>query len=286
MVIAAQTAELAPADRKIHALRDATATVDSLALGVSSIMSKKLAVGVDAVVLDVKVGSGGVGTDRDAARFFAETMVAIGARCGRRTRALLTRMDEPIGRSVGDAVGLCEAIEALAGRGAADLNTLCEIVSGHMLALAGVAGGPDEGAHMARHALADGRGLAKLRELVEWQGGDPSVVEEPEALLRGCVRTPMLASDDGYVTGIDAHRVGAALRHLKASAGDRRALCGASIHRKTADAVSAGDALATVLSPEGLEDEAKQFAAELKACFTTAVQPVSVPDILLYVIDG
>jgi len=286
VAIAAQTEEIVPADKKLYALRDKTATVESLALGVSSIMSKKLAVGADAIVLDVKVGDARVGTAMEEARLFAETMVAIGARCGRRMVALLTRMDEPIGRSVGDALELCEAVDALAGKGPADLNILCEIVSGHMLALGGVAPDAAHGAQLARRVLAEGSGLAKLRELVQWQGGDPAVVDGPEVLLEGCVRVPVLASENGYVTGIDARRIGAALRNLKAEAGARRAVCGTLIHRKVAHSVSAGEAVATIVSPEGLNDEVTQFAAEVTASFTIAEQPVSVPDVLLDAIEG
>jgi len=283
VAIAAQTAELAPADRKIYALRDLTGTVGSMALGISSIMSKKLAIGADAIVLDVKVGRE---ADIDDSRNFAKTMVAIGTRCKKRTVALLTRMEDPIGRAVGDAAELVEAIETLGGEAEEDVAHLCSIVSGHMLAVAGVVADPAEGARKARQALGDGRGLEKFRELVKWQNGDPSVVDEPGALLKDCVRTPVLALREGYVTEIDAPRIGGELRNLKAEAGASKGLCGALIHKKTGHSVTAGEELATILSPAGLDDGAKRFADEIEASYTMGDQLVSVPGILREVVEG
>jgi thymidine phosphorylase len=283
VAIAAQTAEMVPADKKIYALRDATATVGAMALGVSSIMSKKLAIGAEAILLDVKVGSE---AELDGARHFAKTMVAIGARYGKRTVALLTRMEEPIGRSVGDAVELVEAIEALGGKAPEDLACLCELVSGHMLALGGVVPDATEGARTARQALTDGRGLAKLRQLVEWQGGDVRSVDEPGMLLEGCVRAPVRAPESGYVTAIDAPRIGEALRHLKAEAGARKGICGTLLRKKRGHSVASGEELATVLSPKGLDDGLAQFGAEVKASFTITGQPAAVPDVLLEVVEG
>ncbi|MDH4180332.1 MAG: thymidine phosphorylase, partial [Armatimonadota bacterium] len=246
LAIAAQSDEMVPADKKIYVLRDATATVESVPLIASSVMSKKLAVGADAIVLDVKAGRGAFMPDVEGARALAQAMVDIGARAGKRAVALVTRMDEPLGTAVGDGPELVEAIATLAGRGPADFVELCEIVAGHMLSLAGAASDPDDGRKRAQRGLASGMGLTKLREMIVAQGGRGDVLDDPEVLPGNPERITVSAERDGYVAGIDARRIGLLVRDLKVRAGERKAECGVLLHKKSGD-LTAGEPVATVL---------------------------------------
>ena len=178
MSVIGQTAHITPADKKLYALRDVTATVDSFGLIASSIMSKKLASGSDAIVLDVKVGNGAFMENQHDAEILAELMVEIGNNAGRRTVAVITEMGQPLGKAVGNSLEVIEAIETLKGKGPADITELAERLSGIMIYLGGKAKTPEEGLEMAKEALADGRGLAKLREFISAQGGNPKVIED------------------------------------------------------------------------------------------------------------
>ncbi len=262
VAIAAQSAKMAPADKRIYALRDLTATTESIPLIASSVMSKKLAVGADAIVLDVKAGRGALVRDVAGARKLAGAMVEIGIRARKRVVALVTRMDQPLGRAVGDALELVEAIETLGGGGPRDFVMVCELVASHMLALGGAAADPRQGRAMAAEALRSGVGLAKLRELVRAQGGDPAVVDNPAALTRGAGRVAVCATLSGYVAGIDAKRIGETVRELKSAAGDRKHLCGLLLHKKAAEAVASGEVVAEVAVPEGLAAELARWARE------------------------
>ncbi len=283
VAIAAQTDEMVPADRKMYALRDATATVESVSLIASSVMSKKLAVGADAIVLDVKVGRGAFLPDIEDAHELAQAMVDIGLRAGKRVVALVTRMDDPIGTAVGDGPELVEAIQTLAGGGPADFAQLCEIVAGQMLSAAGAAGGPDDAREQARRALASGAGRPKFREMIVAQGGRGEVVDDPEALIGSPERIPVEAVRDGYVASIDARRIGLFVRDLKARAADRRGECGVLLHKKSGDLV-AGEPVATILAPRGTCESSAQAAAELRRAFQMAERPPPVPGILAAVV--
>ena len=208
-VICAATDDLAPADRKLYALRDVTGTVESIPLIASSIMSKKIAEGTSALVLDVKVGSGAFMRELGAARELAGTMVRLGTERGVRTTALLTAMDVPLGRAVGNAVEVAEAIEVLRGGGPEDLVTVTLALAREMLALAGLdAAGPETG---PAAALADGRALAKFREMVAAQGGDP------DAPLPAAAHVQVVpATESGWLRHLDALAVGTAAWRLGA----------------------------------------------------------------------
>jgi pyrimidine-nucleoside phosphorylase len=284
VAVAAQSDRMAPADQRIYALRDATATVESMPLIASSIMSKKLAVGADGIVLDVKAGSGAFMRDVQQAQELAKAMVQIGAGASMKAVALVTRMDEPLGCAVGDAVEMMEAIATLAGDGPPDFVELCEIVAGHMLALGGACSDPEEGRQLARQRLVDGRGLEKLREMVRWQGGDGEVIGNPQALIRGAELTPVAAPRDGVVVSIDARRVGVAIREMKSAAGDHKRVCGALLHKKVSHTVTHGEPIATVLAPAGMGDAVRQGAEQLAASFAVG-EKAARPGPLIGVIE-
>lgn len=242
-VVCAATADLAPADRKLYALRDVTATVDSLPLMAASIMSKKIAEGTDALVLDVKHGKGALMTDLGDARHLAQTMVEIGHDAGVRTTALLTRMDSPLGLTIGNANEVRESLEVLAGGGPADVVELTVALAGEMLRLSGF-----HDVDVAE-ALRDGRAMDKWREAVRAQGGDPDA-PLPVAVERHTVTAQMdgvVVAEDALAFGIAAWRLGAG-RNRKEDGVMHSA--GIDLHVKPGTMVLAGDPLYTVMTDE------------------------------------
>jgi thymidine phosphorylase len=234
-VICAAGAGLAPADRRLYALRDVTGTVESIPLIASSIMSKKIAEGTGALVLDVKVGSGAFMKQIDAARELARTMVELGAAAGVRTSALLTRMDTPLGRAAGNALEVAESVATLRGDGPADLVEVTLALAREMLALAGIEADPAA-------ALADGRALARYQEMIAAQGGDPSA-----PLPVAPYRTVVEAAESGYLRGLDAFGVGVAAWRLGAGRARKEdavsASAGVICLAKPGDQVTAGQPL-------------------------------------------
>ncbi|HWV39403.1 MAG TPA: thymidine phosphorylase [Vulgatibacter sp.] len=245
--IIGQTERLAPADRKLYALRDATATVESIPLIASSIMSKKLAEGCDGLVLDVKVGAGAFMKDLESARLLAGTMIEIGARMGRRMSALVTRMDEPLGATVGNALEVRESIDLLRGEGPADLEELTVELGAEMLVLAGATVDADEGRAAVRSAIASGRGLEAFARLVAAQGGDPRVAEDPTSLPAAPRIVPIPAPRAGFVGGIRADEVGLAAVVLGAGRSRKEdaidPAVGFVLHKKVGDPVDAGESI-------------------------------------------
>jgi len=252
--IVAATNELVPADKKLYALRDVTATVDSLPLIASSVMSKKIAGGSDAIVLDVKTGSGAFMKTLDGARELAQAMVGIGAQAGRRTTALITDMDQPLGRAVGNALEVAEAIETLRGDGPLDLRELCLELGAQMVTLAGVARSAGEGKDLLMKILDDGSALAKFAQLVDAQGGDRRVVDDSRRLPAAPVRIAVEAPSSGVVAAVDAQAVGLAAMGLgagRATKDDRiDPAVGVVLVRKVGDPVRAGEPLADVHAPD------------------------------------
>ncbi len=250
IVISGQTAELVPADRKLYALRDVTGTVASMPLIASSIMSKKLAVGARALALDVKVGSGALVAGIDEARELAKLMVEIGGASGKRVSALITPMEQPLGRAVGNALEVAEAIQTLRGEGPGDVAELSTALAGEMLYLAGEAESPLDGAARAREALMAGRGLEWLGKLLEAQGGDPRVLDDPGVMGRAPVVQAVVSPGSGWVSRVDARGIaGAALivgagRARKGDPVDHRV--GLVLRAKAGDEVREGDPLAEV----------------------------------------
>jgi pyrimidine-nucleoside phosphorylase len=203
-----QTEEIAPLDRRLYALRDATATVPSIPLIAASIMSKKLAEGIQGLVLDVKCGSGSFLPGPDDSRQLALTMTSLGNGRGVRTAALLTGMDAPLGRAVGNGLETREALECLAGKGPTDLADLSSALTGEMLYLGGLAQSPEEGTRRAREALQEGRAIPRMIRLVERQGGNPDVVEDPGLIPLAPERDVLTADVSGFVREIEPVALG------------------------------------------------------------------------------
>jgi pyrimidine-nucleoside phosphorylase len=245
-----QTPEIAPADKKLYALRDVTSTVESLPLIAASIMSKKMAEGLDALVLDVKVGGGAFLTKHEDSRTLAQQMVSIGHGMGKKVAALLTGMDQPLGKTVGNGLEMLESIETLKGRGPKDLESLSLELTAWMLWLAGAVPSLDAGRTKARDALGSGAGLRKLQEVVELQGGDPRVCDDTSLLPRAHETVDVKAAADGRVTAIECRAVGHAGMLLGAGREtvDSRidAAVGVVLHKKVGDLVVAGEPLMTV----------------------------------------
>lgn len=214
--IIGQSGNLCPADKKLYALRDVTATVESLPLIASSIMSKKIAAGADAILLDVKVGSGAFMKTLEDSRALAQEMVRIGSQVGRRTVALITDMDMPLGRHIGNALEVQEAVEVLSGGGDSRLGDLCLELSANMIYLGQRAETMEEARAKAAEAVSAGRALQKLAEMVEAQGGDPSYIAHPEKFTLSPVCVEIAAPQTGYITRLDAEGCGLAAVELGA----------------------------------------------------------------------
>lgn len=214
--IAGQTANLDPADKKLYALRDVTATVESLPLIASSIMSKKIAAGADAILLDVKMGSGAFMKTLEDSRALAREMVRIGSQVGRRTVALITDMDMPLGSRIGNALEVQEAVEVLSGKGDRRLRALCLELSANMIYLGGHAPDMPKARAKAVEAVRSGRALEKLRRMVEAQGGDPSYITNPEKFTISPACVEIAAPQTGYITRLDAEGCGLAAVELGA----------------------------------------------------------------------
>ncbi len=208
VVLTGQTADLAPADGKLYALRDVTGTVQSIPLIASSVMSKKIAGGANAILLDVKVGSGAFMKDLDEARYLAELMVAIAEGSGRRAVALLSDMNQPLGQAVGNALEVIEAIQTLHNQGPDDFKKHCLVVAAHMLTLGEVVNDAEEGQGAALKALENGKAWEKFKQLIAVQGGDITYIENPERLPRADLIEPVESPSDGYIKRVDARIVG------------------------------------------------------------------------------
>ena len=261
IAIVGQSADLAPADKLLYALRDVTATVDSLPLIVSSIMGKKLAADDDCIVLDVKTGSGAFMKTREASRELAECMVMIGKRAGKRMRALITDMDQPLGVAIGNSIEVKEAINTLRGEGPQDLTELCVALSTHILALADK-GTEAECEANVRRVIASGEALDTFAKMVQAQGGDPEWIYHPEHFPIAKYSKTVLSPRDGYITAIDAEGYGMASLLLGAGRSTKEDVidpaAGLILHAKVGDAVKTGDPLVTLFT----NDQCRLDAAE------------------------
>ena len=275
IAIAAQTADIDPADKKLYALRDVTGTVAVHGLIASSIMSKKLAAGADVIVLDVKCGSGGFMKTEADARALAEEMVAAGRAAGRRCAAVITDMDEPLGFAVGNALEVREAIAALRGECCGHLTELCLALGTQVLLLGGLAA--DESAARVRlaEALRSGAALEKLRELVAAQGGDARAVDDPALLPTAPVQMSVPSEVSGYVNHIDADQVGRVCLHLGGGRAEKDSVIdlsvGVQLHKKVGDRIERGEELAVIHAAS--EEKAAEAAEMLRGCYHIAEQP-------------
>ena len=277
-----QTAEIAPADKKIYALRDVTATVDSIPLIAASIMSKKLAEDLNGLVLDVKFGNGAFMQEYGKARQLAQTMVEIGRRSGVKTVAVLTNMDNPLGVHVGNALEIIEAIECLKGGGPKDLTEVTSVLATEMLKMARVRGG----AGLLEKKIMKGAALQKFREMIHRQGGDTRIIEDYSYLPLPKHTIDVLAQTTGYISGIDCFSIGMSLIDL--GGGRKRkedsidVSCGFKIHKKTGDRVEKGACLAQVLA----DDRAKALRAgnELRQAFSLQSKPAKRAELVREVV--
>ncbi|MDO4793013.1 MAG: pyrimidine-nucleoside phosphorylase, partial [Filifactor alocis] len=250
IAVAGQTGELVPADKKLYALRDVTATVENTSLIAASIMSKKLASGADKIVLDVKTGKGAFMKTTEDSLELAKAMVEIGTMYGRQTLALITDMNEPLGNAVGNSLEVIEAIETLKGRGPEDLTKLCVELAIHMLLLSERFETYQEAKTAVEDAVFNKKALDKLKEFIEIQGGDPRVTEDYALLPLGRKEEVVVSEKEGYVDDIDAEQIGHCAMLLgagrKTKDDDIDLGAGLILHKKTGDFVKRGDALATL----------------------------------------
>ena len=275
--IMGQTLDIAPADKKLYALRDVTATVDNLSLIASSIMSKKLASGADAIVLDVKTGSGAFMKKEEDAFALAKEMVMLGNHAGRKTIAVVTDMDQPLGLAVGNALEVKEAIETLQGKGPQDFVKLCMTLGAQMLLAGGRAENEAQAEAMLRGVIEDGSALGKLAEFVKAQGGDAAAVYDTSLLPKASIVEEILSEEEGYLEKLVCDEVGVCAlllgggRETKESEIDLSV--GLVLHKKVGDYVRKGESLASIHA----NDAGKLAAAKerfLKACFFGENKPV------------
>jgi pyrimidine-nucleoside phosphorylase len=282
VAIVGQTADLVPADKLLYGLRDVTATVDQLSLIASSIMSKKLAAGAQAIVLDVKVGDGAFMKTLPDARALAETMIEIGHRAGREVVCLLTDMDQPLGAAVGNALEVREALETVRGRGPADYTELVLDACARLLALSDLGVDEEEGRRRAEAAVADGSAEERWRRWVEAQGGDPDEGALPRAALVREVHAPA----DGYVTALGAIAIGNAAVHLGAGRRTKEDAIDHSVgivcRAKRGSRVERGDVIAEVHARD--EASADEAAREVLAAYAIGSEPPPAHDVLLEVV--
>ena len=274
-----QTDRIAPADRKLYALRDLTATVESIPLIAGSILSKKLAEGIDGLVLDVKVGSGAFMRGMDEATALARTLAGLGRSMGKRVTALLTDMDQPLGRAVGNALEVREILDLLRGGGPADLRELTVVLAAEMLRLGGVAASDGEARARVEASIADGSALAKLREIVVAQGGDARVIDDPERLPRAARLVEVPAGSAGVVQAIETREVGLAAMAL--GAGRSRLedpvdpAAGLVVLRKRGDRVEAGEPIAVLHAGDRLLEPLPAVVARVQAAWRIGPGPVT-----------
>lgn len=282
IAIAGQTARIAPADKKIYALRDVTATVENLGLITSSIMSKKLASGSNAIVLDVKCGSGAFMKTLEEAEALGKLMCRIGNDDGISTVAVVTDMNQPLGRAVGNSLEVREAIETLKGRGSYDIQELSLTLSGIMIYAGGKADSCAAGYEMARDALTDGSGLEKFMEFIKAQGGDDNIADDYTLLPKATYQKEIIADKDGFVSAIDAKTIGLASQHSGAGRATKEDeidfAAGIYLEKKIGDAVKKGETLATIYSNDKckLENAANEAA---NAFLIAGVKPY-VPELI------
>ena len=282
MAIVGQTGDLTPADKKLYALRDVTGTVDSIPLIASSIMSKKIASGSDAIVLDVKVGNGAFMKTVEDARKLARAMVSIGNGLGRKTVAVLTNMNEPLGHEVGNANEVREAIDALKGKGSQDLISVAVTIASYMAVLGGAYENLEDAEKRIKEVISDGTALDKFVTLAEIQGGDKEMILHPELLPKAKLSIPVYSTSNGYVHEIKAEEIGTAAMLLGAGRETKEDVidyaAGISLSKKVGDEVKAGEVLCTLLTNR--ENYKEAYDKAMEAFIIDRVVPEKIPFIL------
>lgn len=284
VAVIGQSGNLAPADKLLYALRDVTGTVDSIPLIASSIMSKKIAAGADAIVLDVTTGEGAFMKNLDDAKRLAQTMVRIGKLAGRQTMAVISDMSEPLGEAIGNSLEIVEAIDTLKGEGPEDLTEMCYVLGSQMVVLAGKAETLDDARQLLKEALDSGKALEKFREMIEDQGGDSSVVDHPEKLLTARYQSELPAKTSGYVTKLVANEIGIAAmllgagRKTKEDAIDHAV--GIKLHKKVGEKIEAGESLLTIYANTEDIQEVEDLLYENIEIGNQAVEPTLIHGIV------
>jgi len=288
LAIMGQTTRLAPADGRIYALRDVTGTVDSIPLIASSIMSKKIAAGADAILLDVKYGSGAFMREAVQAEELARTMVAIGNNAGRKTVALVTNMDEPLGRAVGNALEIREAIDTLRGEGPPVLQQLCVLLGAHMAVLAGISDSVEKAVPLLKQKLENGEALAAFRRLIITQHGDERVIDQPGLLPQARHIIPVPASQAGYVESIDAAGIGLCAMKLGAGRAAKDEAIDLAVgivsEKRVGDIVRENETLAVIHANR--LDDVDNIKSALLGCYRIGKAPVSPKPLVFSTIYG
>ncbi len=252
IAVIGQSGNLTPADKKLYALRDVTGTVESIPLIASSIMSKKIAAGADAIVLDVKTGAGAFMKTLEDSRELAKAMVRIGNNVGRRTMAVISDMSQPLGFAIGNALEVKEAIDTLKGEGPEDLTELCLTLGSHMVLLADKATNVEEARQMLNNAIKDGSALETLKVFLRSQGGDDSVVDDPSRLPQASFKIEVEAKEEGYIAEIIADEIGTAAMLLGAGRATKESeidlAVGLLLKKKIGDQVQLGESIVTIYS--------------------------------------
>lgn len=281
LAVIGQSGDLTPADKSLYALRDVTATVDSIPLIASSIMSKKIAAGADAICLDVKTGNGAFMKDLKDAEALAQAMVEIGKGVGRNTKAIISDMSQPLGFAVGNALEVKEAIDTLKGEGPEDLTELCLTLGSHMVMLAKKASSLEEARALLIEVIDNGQALATFKTFLEAQGGDASVVDDPSQLPDASYKISVPAKADGYISEIVAEQIGVAAMKLGAGRATKESVIdlavGVVLHKKVGDAVKKGDTLVTIHSNSENVDEVMNVIYD---SYTIVSEQVDAPTLI------
>lgn len=281
LAVIGQTKNLTPADKKLYALRDVTATVNSIPLIASSIMSKKIAAGADAIVLDVKVGSGAFMKEVEEARKLAKTMVAIGNNLGRKTVAIISDMNQPLGNAVGNALEVKEAIEFLRGEGPEDLRQLCLTLGSHMVVLAKKAATLEEAREKLMHSIESGQALNTFKTFVRAQGGNEAVADDLSILPQANFQIDVKADEEGTVAEIKAEQIGTLAMKLGAGRETKESeidlSVGIVLNKKIGDIVNVGDVIATIHSNK---EKVSQIERDVKKAFTIDAKKVEKPNLI------
>ena len=287
VAVIGQSGNLTPADKKLYGLRDVTATVNSIPLIASSIMSKKIASGADRIVLDVKTGNGAFMKSLDKSIELAQAMVEIGTAVGRDTIAVISSMEEPLGLSVGNALEVRSAIETLSGHGPADLVELCLELGANMVVLAGKATSVKEAKGYLKQCLMSGAALAKFREFIAAQGGNPDVVDNPSLLPSAKRIVPVTSPTTGYISAIEAEQIGVAAMRLGAGRATKESIVdlavGIVLHAKTGHFVKAGDLIAELHVNH--ESELQSIIGYVQAAYSFAVEATEVSPLILATVN-